>query len=101
MIRKLLLAACAALPLIWSCGGSDDTKPETPETQTVLSLADPNASPQTKALYSNLWAIRDKGWMFGHHDDLMYGRKWYGTDGGSGMRRLSRRVQSGSFHIHG
>lgn len=48
-----------------------------------LSLADPNATLETKALYSNLWVIQQKGFMFGHHDDLTYGRYWYGTEGGS------------------
>lgn len=50
---------------------------------TELTLCDKSATEQTKALYSNLWAISEKGFMFGHHDDLMYGRYWYGEDGRS------------------
>ena len=69
--------------LACGCKEKDDPEQEIPQEEVVLSLADANATTETKALYSNLWAIRDKGWMFGHHDDLMYGRKWYGTQGGS------------------
>lgn len=53
-----------------------------------LSLADPNATLETKALYSNLWAIQSKGFMFGHHDDLTYGRYWYGEEGGSDTKAV-------------
>ena len=54
----------------------------------TLTLSDPNATEETKALYSNLWAIQSKGFMFGHHDDLMYGRTWYGTEGGSDTKAV-------------
>ncbi|MBQ1648569.1 MAG: beta-mannosidase [Bacteroidales bacterium] len=84
MMKRLVLAALLAAPLFWSCGKHQDNKdPEPVDTTVELKLADPAATPETKALYSNLWAIREHGWMFGHHDDLMYGRKWYGTEGGS------------------
>ena len=77
------MAALVAVPLLWNCGGNkQDPDPVKPETVT-LSLADASATAETRALYANLWSIREKGWMFGHHDDLMYGRKWYGTEGGS------------------
>jgi len=82
-MKSILMAACLALPLLWSCDHKK-TDPEPDKDQpVVLSLADANATAETKALYANLWALREKGWMFGHHDDLMYGRKWYGTEGGS------------------
>ena len=48
-----------------------------------LTLVDPNATPETKALYSNLWAIKEQGFMFGHHDDLWCGRYWMGEEGRS------------------
>ena len=48
-----------------------------------LSIVDKSATIETKALYSQLWKIQDKGFMFGHHDDLVYGRKWYNQPGGS------------------
>lgn len=50
---------------------------------SLLTLADPNATLETRALYSNLWAIKEEGFMFGHHDDLWCGRYWLGTEGKS------------------
>ncbi len=58
----------------------DNGKTEGP---VALSLVDKAATAETKALYSNLWAIQEKGFMFGHHDDLTYGRYWYGEEGRS------------------
>lgn len=51
--------------------------------EVTLSIVDKQATAETKALYSNLWTIGQKGFMFGHHDDLMYGRKWYDEPGRS------------------
>lgn len=86
-ISDKILKIAALLPfLLASCSASDE--PAQPsdkgESQTImLSLVDKNATLETKALYSNLWDIRTKGFMFGHHDDLMYGRKWYNEPGRS------------------
>ena len=52
-------------------------------TLDTLCLLDKNSTAETKALYSQLWKIPEKGFMFGHHDDLIYGRKWYNVAGGS------------------
>ena len=80
----MLLVALAAVPLCQSCRGDGSAGTEAPEVKTVeLTLADPDATPETKALYSNLWAIREKGWIFGHQNDLLNGRKWRFDEGGS------------------
>ena len=78
----------AAVPLLFSCGGDGPAGPEEPERPepVILTLADSEATPETKALYSNLWAIREKGWMFGHQNDLINGRKWQYEPGGSDTR---------------
>lgn len=88
-LNSLLKASCVAfLGLsIFSCGGDTPGEPAKgngQEDNTVtLSIVDKQATAETKALYSNLWAIGKKGFMFGHHDDLMYGRKWYNEQGRS------------------
>jgi len=71
--------------LIIGCTDVDDVPALYPEYEDVkeLSIVDKNATVETKALYSNLWAIQSKGFMFGHHDDLWYGRKWYNEEGRS------------------
>ena len=73
--------------IVASCS-ADDSKPEKEAKQPVteivaLSLSDKQATNETKALYSNLWATQQKGFMFGHHDDLYYGRYWYDVSGNS------------------
>lgn len=58
------------------------------DTVVTLKIADPDATAETKALYSNLWAIREKGWMFGHQNDLINGRSWRYTEGGSDTKAV-------------
>ena len=53
-----------------------------------ISIVDKNATAETKALLANLWTVADKGWMFGHHDDLWYGRYWYNEPGGSDTKAV-------------
>src|SRR6478736_7725843 len=64
---------------------SDGPEPEVP-TSVTLQLTDANATTETKALYSNLWRIQEKGTMFGHHDDLLYGRNWMTEAGRSDIK---------------
>ena len=85
----MLLVALAAAPLCNSCKGDGPAGPVTPEVQPVtLTIVDKDATPETKALYSNLWAIRDKGWIFGHQNDLLNGRKWQYEEGGSDTKAV-------------
>lgn len=53
-----------------------------------LSIVDKQATAQTKALLANLWTIADRGFMFGHHDDLWYGRYWYNEPGASDTKSV-------------
>lgn len=66
----------------FSCSDIEDVPAISPEKVDVdeLFLVDKEATKETKALYSNLWAIQSNGFMFGHHDDLLYGRKWYNEE---------------------
>ena len=59
-----------------------------PNPVEELSIVDKQATIQTKALFANLWTIADKGFMFGHHDDLWYGRYWYNEPGGSDTKAV-------------
>jgi mannan endo-1,4-beta-mannosidase len=53
-----------------------------------LTMVDEDATAETKALYANLWEIQKRGFIFGHHDDLMYGRYWYGEQGNSDTKQV-------------
>ena len=59
-----------------------------PNEHVTLKIVDKDATPQTKALLANLWKIADRGWMFGHHDDLWYGRYWYNEPGASDTKAV-------------
>ena len=64
------------------------TQAANPVEKVALTIVDKDATPETKALFANLWAVADKGWMFGHHDDLWYGRYWYNEPGGSDTKAV-------------
>jgi mannan endo-1,4-beta-mannosidase len=91
-MKKIGVTASLILGLfgLLSCSGDENDIPEKPaeDVPVELSLADKNVTVETKALYSNLWEIQKQGFMFGHHDDLWYGRKWYDTPGGSDTKEV-------------
>lgn len=45
--------------------------------QNLPMPADKKATPETIALFHSLNELKNKGIMFGHQDDLMYGYKWW------------------------
>lgn len=54
-----------------------------------LSMVDPLATPETKALYANLFLIPKKGSMFGHHDYPSYGVGWRGDKDRSDVKDIT------------
>jgi mannan endo-1,4-beta-mannosidase len=84
-ISKLILLSTIVQAM--SCGGVEKAEGvkenEIDEEVSELTLCDASATAKTRALYANLWKIQQKGFMFGHHDDLMYGRYWYNEPGRS------------------
>ncbi|WP_292009533.1 glycosyl hydrolase [Chryseobacterium sp.] len=53
------------------------------------TLSNPNATPEAKNLYKNLWKLLDKGIMFGHQDDLGYGVNWRMESGRSDVKETT------------
>ncbi len=45
--------------------------------ETAPKPADPNATKETVSLFRSLYRLQDKGVMYGHQDDLMYGSTWW------------------------
>ena len=78
-----LLAGCTYVEL----PGKDETNYSEGDSHELI-LVDSLATAETRALYSNLWAIKDTGFMFGHHDDLWCGRYWIGTEGRSDTQEV-------------
>lgn len=46
-------------------------------TKETVTPADPKATKETVALFRSMWSLQQKGIMYGHQDDLMYGRTWW------------------------
>ena len=55
-------------------------------TNTNLSLSDKKATPETVSLYKKLSQLTQKGYLFGHQDDLAYGVNWKYEDGRSDIK---------------
>ncbi len=86
MKLKYILPSFLISTLSFGCSDVADVPALYPDYNDVkeLSIVDKNTTAETKALYSNLWNIQKTGgFMFGHHDDLWYGRKWYNESGRS------------------
>jgi len=47
---------------------------------------DPHASPEAAAMFTRLMKLQDKGVMYGHQDDLMYGYTWWYEPGRSDVK---------------
>ena len=86
-MKKIFTILTLSATLAWGCEYVElpgrDERDYSGGDASLLTLADPNATLETRALYSNLWAIKEEGFMFGHHDDLWCGRYWLGTEGKS------------------
>jgi hypothetical protein len=58
----------------------------TVETKAVT--VDPKATPETRALYANLKKLAQRGVMFGHQDDALYGVGWKYDPGRSDVKSV-------------
>ena len=53
---------------------------------TTKKPADPNATPEAVDLFNRLHKLQEKGVMYGHQDDLMYGHFWWYEQGRSDVK---------------
>lgn len=56
---------------------------------SAQSVSDPLATPETVALYKNLFSISKDHTLFGHQDDMAYGVRWKYEDGRSDIKSLT------------
>ncbi len=88
---KILCRIIVLLTLVFSsCDTQEIPEQEPPaeEQKVSLQISDKDATYETRALYSNLWKIQSVGFMFGHHDDLIYGREWSTVPGRSDVKEI-------------
>ena len=75
------LSLLAGILLIFSCTSSpSEDKSTKTGHEGDITLVDPDATSETKALFHNLLKYQDSAIMFGHQDDLAYGIGWWGDD---------------------
>ena len=53
-------------------------------------LSDKLATEETTKLYQNLISLKNKGYLFGHQDDLAYGVKWKYEEGRSDVKDVTQ-----------
>ena len=64
-------------------------KSTAPKAAAIQLPADKNATKETVALYQNLFKSRQKGYLFGHQDDLAYGVNWRYEEGRSDIKDVT------------
>ncbi|HEX8313912.1 MAG TPA: glycosyl hydrolase [Flavisolibacter sp.] len=72
---KPIYFALIALAALLAC--SNKLTPTDKKVDETIAPADPKATKETVALFRSMWALQQKGIMYGHQDDLMYGRTWW------------------------
>jgi mannan endo-1,4-beta-mannosidase len=94
-MKKILTIAlgCTISLTAFSCEMKTLNQNSNTETDVIqpveLSMVDPLATKETKALYANLWLIQQKGIMFGHHDYPSYGVGWNGDPERSDVKDIT------------
>ena len=77
MMKRFIIVAVAAMALV-SCGKKKADDP----------LADTGRTQRTENLLANLKEQAQRGYMFGHHDDTVYGIGWFGDSARSDVKSV-------------
>lgn len=86
-MKRFILLVFSLLLVLSGYASGKGKRLKAPE-KTILKMVDPNATPETKALYANLWCIGLNGVMFGHHDYPSYGIGWKGDKDRSDVKDI-------------
>ncbi len=73
MKRFILFSVMTAFISCTACSEETTVTPREPQSDRPRALIDPDATPQTAALYQNLFTITEKGTMFGAQIPTLYG----------------------------
>lgn len=85
-IKTLLLVAMVAISCKEASTNTEKNKPEEVKETREIVLVDKNATTETQILYKNLFDLQERGYMFGHQDDLAYGVNWKYEEGRSDVK---------------
>jgi len=77
---KHLVLILVAVTSFFSCNQKTESSGTKP--------TDVKATKETVKLYQNLMELKEKGMMFGHQDDLVYGHGWYAEEGRSDIKEV-------------
>ncbi len=77
---RLIIRLLPPLLLFSSCSLKNPGVKDNNVNAGFYKTADPDATPQTRALFINLLKYRNDAVMFGHQDDLAYGVGWWADD---------------------
>ena len=77
-LTNVILSFCFGLHLIYLTGCT----PSSP----VFKPANPQVTPEAHDFFYRLQKLQDKGVMYGHQDDLMYGHHWWYEPGRSDVK---------------
>lgn len=86
-MKRFMLLGFSLLLILSGYASGKGKRLKAPE-KTILKMVDPDATPETKALYANLWCIGLNGVMFGHHDYPSYGIGWRGDKDRSDVKDI-------------
>lgn len=86
-MKRFMLLGFSLLLVLSGYASGKGKRLKAPE-KTILKMVDPDATPETKALYANLWCIGLNGVMFGHHDYPSYGIGWRGDKDRSDVKDI-------------
>lgn len=84
-MKKLFAFILVILVIGISCVG----KKEVEQPSLKVSVVDPDATPETKALMANLLRNKGKAMMFGHQDALAYGIGWWADEFSSDVQKVT------------
>ncbi len=84
-IRNFLMTAVAMVML----AGFTAWDPESVTEEVTVSMVDPDATNETRALFVNMRDLAGDYILFGHQDDLAYGVHWKNEPGRSDVREVT------------
>lgn len=85
-MNRFIMLSLMLVSVFTQCTAQAPTGDKPEQHIDVLSMVDRDATPETRALYANLWNVQHYGTLFGHHDYAAYGVGWRDIPGKSDVK---------------